>query len=52
MWHVLVRKERDTGFWWEKPEGNSVLEGLGIDGMYLFYRNGLGGSGMDWSGSG
>jgi hypothetical protein len=52
MWHVLGRKERHTGFWWGNPKGNSVLEGLGLDGKFIFYRNGLEGSGMDWSGSG
>jgi len=33
--------------WWEKPEGNKVYEELGVDGMYIFYRNRMGGSGMD-----
>jgi hypothetical protein len=38
-----VRKERYTGFWWEKPEGNRVFEDLGVDGIYTFYRHGMGG---------
>jgi hypothetical protein len=47
-----VRKERNTEFWWEKPKRNNVFEGLELDGMYLFYRNGLGRNGLDGFGSG
>jgi hypothetical protein len=56
MWHVWGRIEMHAGFWWGNLKERDNVENLGIDGriilqMYL-KRNGMGGHGLDLSGSG
>jgi hypothetical protein len=35
MWHVWVREEMLTGFWWGNPRERHHFEDLGVDGRVI-----------------
>jgi hypothetical protein len=35
MWHVWVRGEMHTGFWWGVLKARNHFEGLGVDGKVI-----------------
>jgi hypothetical protein len=35
MWHVWVRGEVHTGFWWVVLKARNHFEGLGVDGKII-----------------